>query len=140
LLGNVRNAGKEWHRHRVNSLLEKAAQMAIEGDVKEATALAKIAMALIKNNKLDMDEGEELPYDEIVPPAFEPSFIPKSGKKTYGLDSSWAGCAKKVKCGLEICGFAAVDVFKNTAFHLNAIQTPPLKNMSLLEYYCQIIK
>ncbi|MDR2125588.1 MAG: hypothetical protein LBP63_01990, partial [Prevotellaceae bacterium] len=72
LLGNVRNAGKEWHRHRVNSLLEKAAQMAIEGDVKEATALSKIAMALIKNNKLDMDEGEELPYDEIVPPAFEP--------------------------------------------------------------------
>jgi hypothetical protein len=72
LLGNVREAGKEWHRYRVNNLLEKAAQMAIEGDVKEATAISKVAMALIKNNKLDIDEGEELPYDEIIPPSFEP--------------------------------------------------------------------
>jgi hypothetical protein len=72
LLGNVREAGKEWHRHRVNHLLEKAAKMAVEGNTKEATAISKVAMALIKNNKLDMDEGEEIPYDEIIPPAFEP--------------------------------------------------------------------
>ncbi|MDR2065436.1 MAG: hypothetical protein LBP85_07000 [Prevotellaceae bacterium] len=72
LLGNVREAGKEWHRHRVNFLLEKAAKMALEGQTKEATAISKVAMALIKNNKLNIDEGEELPYDEIVPPAFEP--------------------------------------------------------------------
>jgi hypothetical protein len=72
LLGNVRDAGKEWHRHRVNYLLEKAAQMAIDGQTKEATAISKVAMALIKNNKLDIDEGEELPYDEIIPPSFEP--------------------------------------------------------------------
>jgi hypothetical protein len=72
LLGNVREAGKEWHRYRVNYMLEKAAQMAINGDTKEATAIAKVAMALIKNNKLDIDEGEELPYDEIIPPSFEP--------------------------------------------------------------------
>jgi hypothetical protein len=52
----------------------------------------------------------------------------------------WSGCAKKAKWGLEICGFAAIDVLRNTAFHLNAIQTPPIEGMTLLVYYCQIVK
>jgi hypothetical protein len=72
--------------------------------------------------------------------AFDPSFIRKSGKKTYGLGSYWSGCAGAVKRGLEICGFAAVDISLNTAFHLNAIQTPRSKDFNLLHYYCQIIK
>jgi len=80
--------------------------------------------------------------------AFDPSFIPKSGKKTYGLGSYWSGCAGAVKRGLEICGFAAVDVNRNTAFHLNVmvgehsrtIQTPASKDFDLVKYYCQIIK
>ncbi|MDR0754187.1 MAG: hypothetical protein LBF04_02240 [Prevotellaceae bacterium] len=78
LLGNVREAGKEWHRHRVNYLLEKAAKMALDGQTKEATAISKVAIALIKNNKLDIEEGEEIPYDEIVPPAFEPVSDPQT--------------------------------------------------------------
>jgi hypothetical protein len=76
LLGNVRNAGKEWHRHRVNVLLEKAAAAAIEGRTAEATALSKVATAFIKNNKLDLEDGEQLPFDEIIPPAFEPTSDP----------------------------------------------------------------
>jgi len=52
----------------------------------------------------------------------------------------WSGCAKKAKWGLEICGFAAIDVLPNTAFHLHAIQTPPIEGMTLLMYYCQIVK
>ena len=73
--------------------------------------------------------------------AFDPSYIPKSGKKTFGLGMYWSGCAKKAKWGLDICGFAAVDIIRNTAFHLNAIQTPVLTAMmTLLQYYCQIIK
>ena len=80
--------------------------------------------------------------------AFDPSFISKSGKKTYGLGSYWSGCAGAVKRGLEICGFAAVDVNRNTAFHLNAmvgehsrtIQTPASKDFDLVKYCCQIIK
>jgi len=72
LLGNVREAGKEWHRYRVNFLLTKAAQMALDGQTKEAIAISKVAAVLVKNNKLDIDEGEELPFDEIVPPTFEP--------------------------------------------------------------------
>jgi len=72
--------------------------------------------------------------------AFDPSYLPKSGKKTYGLDSYWSGCARAVKRGLEICGFAVVDTVINTAFHLNAIQTPKSKNFNLLQYYCQTVK
>lgn len=72
--------------------------------------------------------------------AFDPSYIPKSGKNTFGLGRYWSGCAQKVKWGLDICGFAAVDVIRNTAFHLNAIQTNPMENEPLLDYYCRIIK
>ena len=52
----------------------------------------------------------------------------------------WSGCAKQAKWGLDICGFAVVDVRQKTAFHLNAIQTPPLQEMTLLDYYCGIVK
>jgi len=72
--------------------------------------------------------------------AFDPSYIHKSGKKTYGLGMYWSGCASRSKWGLDICGFAVVDIALNTAFHLNAIQTPKSKDTNLLHYYCQIIK
>lgn len=72
--------------------------------------------------------------------AFDPSYISKSGKHTFGLSKYWSGCAKQAKWGLDICGFAVVDILQNTAFHLNAIQTPKLENMTLLDYYCQIVK
>jgi len=72
--------------------------------------------------------------------AFDPSYIRKSGKKTYGLGMYWSGCASRAKWGLDICGFAVVDTILNTAFHLNAIQTPKSKEVNLLHYYCQIIK
>jgi hypothetical protein len=71
--------------------------------------------------------------------AFDPSYIPKSGKQTFGLGRYWSGCAKQAKWGLDICGFAVVDVLQKTAFHLNAIQTPTLENENLLDYYCRII-
>jgi len=72
--------------------------------------------------------------------AFDPSYIAKSGKCTFGLNKYWSGCAKQAKWGLDICGFAVIDIVQNTAFHLNAIQTPIFENMTLLDYYCQIVK
>lgn len=72
--------------------------------------------------------------------AFDPSYIPKSGKSTFGVSKYWSGCAKKAKWGLDICGFAAVDVIRKTAFHINAIQTPPLPNMTLSDHYCSLLK
>ena len=72
--------------------------------------------------------------------AFDPSYITKSGKCTFGLGKYWSGCAKQAKWGLDICGFAVIDILQNTAFHLNAIQTPPFEDMTLLDYYCKIVK
>ncbi|OPZ31023.1 MAG: Transposase DDE domain protein [Bacteroidetes bacterium ADurb.BinA174] len=71
--------------------------------------------------------------------AFAPSYIPKSGKSTFGVNKYWSGCSKQAKWGLDICGFAAVDVNRKTAFHLNAVQTPPLENMTLLVHYCSLL-
>jgi hypothetical protein len=72
--------------------------------------------------------------------AFDPSYISKSGKKTYGLDQFWSGVAGATKLGLEIGGIAAVDIENNTALHLEAIQTPTHKDLSdkgmtLLDWY-----
>ena len=76
--------------------------------------------------------------------AFDPSYISKSGKETYGLDKFWSGCASQVKLGLEIGGIAAVDIENNTAMHLEAIQTPTYKdletkNFSLIDWYAELI-
>lgn len=72
--------------------------------------------------------------------AFDPSYIPKSGKKTEHLGTFWSGCAQKAKRGLEIGGFAVVDVENNTALSLEAIQTPSTtelktKNKTLVTHY-----
>jgi len=76
--------------------------------------------------------------------AFDPSYISKSGKETYGLDKFWSGCASQVKLGLEIGGIAAIDIENNTAMHLEAIQTPTFKdletqNISLVDWYADLI-
>lgn len=76
--------------------------------------------------------------------AFDPSYIPKSGKKTYGLGKYWSGCANQIKWGLEIGGIAAIDFDNNTALHLEAIQTPSKedlasKSFNLLDWYAKII-
>jgi hypothetical protein len=41
---------------------------------------------------------------------FDPSYLPKSGKKTPHLGRYWSGCAGMVKRGLEIGGFAVADL------------------------------
>lgn len=77
--------------------------------------------------------------------ALDPSYIPKSGKSTYGRGRYWSGVAKSTKWGLDICGFAVVDIKQNTAFHLNAWQTPTSselekKEMTLLTYYGSLVE
>ena len=63
--------------------------------------------------------------------AFDPSFISKSGKNTFGLGKYWSGCAKDTKKGLEIGGLAIIDIYNNTAFHLEAVQTYPSRLLHL---------
>ena len=71
---------------------------------------------------------------------FDPSYISKSGKSTFGVGRYWSGVAGAVKRGLEISGIAAIDISNHTALHLEAIQTPnDLKKGELLNHYAKII-
>jgi len=69
LLGNVRNATKEWQRYKVISMIDRAYEIA------EAKLNAKdILMAadkLGKYTQLDKEDIQRLPYDEIVPQNWE---------------------------------------------------------------------
>lgn len=76
--------------------------------------------------------------------AFDPSFIPKSGKQTPHIDTFWNGCTQQAIRGLEISGLALVDIENNTAVHLEAIQTPDqsslgLKDWSRVDHYADCI-
>ncbi len=57
--------------------------------------------------------------------AFDPCFIPKAGKKTYGRDFFWNGSHNRAEKGLEISAFAIVDIQRNTGFTLSVQQTEP---------------
>jgi hypothetical protein len=71
--------------------------------------------------------------------AFDPCYIPKSGKSTEGISRFWSGCAGAVKHGLEICGMAALDLTNHTALHLVAVQTIVLETENLLQFYARIL-
>ena len=89
----------------------------------------------------------ELCNDQFSGPvilAFDPSYIPKSGKHTPHLGYYYSGCLGKAVKGLEIGGLAAVSIDDNTAFHLEAIQTISRKEldekeMTLVDFYTQTI-
>jgi len=52
-------------------------------------------------------------------------FIPKSGKKTYGLDWFYNGSASRSQKGLEISVIAVIDVAAHRGYSLSVQQTPP---------------
>jgi Transposase DDE domain len=53
------------------------------------------------------------------------SFIPTSGKQTFGLGNFCNGCANRAERGLEISTLAVVEVTRRCAFTLAVAQTPP---------------
>ncbi len=76
--------------------------------------------------------------------AFDPSYIPKSGKKTEHIGTFWSGASAKALRGLEIGGFAVVDIDNNTAMSLEAVQTPSVKELrqagkTLVTHYAPIV-
>jgi hypothetical protein len=68
---------------------------------------------------------------EVVPPehdqalVMDASFVPKSGKHTYGLDRFWNGSHSRAEKGLEISTLAWLDITENCAYGLSVEQTPP---------------
>ncbi|MCP3851280.1 MAG: transposase, partial [Gammaproteobacteria bacterium] len=76
--------------------------------------------------------------------AFDPSYLPKSGKSTDNLGYFWSGCAGKSLKGLEIGGIAIVDIENNTSMNLEAVPTPNAKQMkqqgkTLIDHYAAVI-
>src|SRR5215210_6379250 len=76
---------------------------------------------------------------------FDPSYIKKSGKQTYGMGMFWSGVRQKALKGLEIGCLAFVDVAAGTALHGLAEQTPSPKSLkaeeeTLVTHYVSLIK
>lgn len=76
--------------------------------------------------------------------ALDPSYIDKSGKATKGVGNFWSGCAGKAKRGLELCGFAVVNVLSGEAYHLKAFQSPSTDELKkqgsdLLSHYGKLV-
>ena len=53
------------------------------------------------------------------------SYLPKAGKKTFGLDYFFSGTAGRNKKGLEISLLSLIDVVREKAWALDVVQTPP---------------
>ncbi len=70
MMGCVRTASKEWYRHMVIEMCREAYRLAKARN--DAKAMALAADKIGKYTKLDKDEQEQLPWDEILPPNFEP--------------------------------------------------------------------
>lgn len=89
--------------------------------------------------KFNEDLILSLPVEERII-AFDPSYLPKSGKHTPGTSYFWSGCANATKYGLEISGFASVGLESRTAMHLYAKQTIRQDGYaSLLDYYAGLV-
>jgi hypothetical protein len=75
--------------------------------------------------------------------AFDPSYLPKSGKKTAHVGRFWSGKDQAVKRGIEVGAMAVVDVKNGTALSLEAVQTPRInKNETgenLVDHYATVI-
>lgn len=56
---------------------------------------------------------------------FDTSFLPKSGKHTWGLDKFFSSTAKRTQRGLEVSLLGVIAVESREAFALDATQTPP---------------
>ena len=74
--------------------------------------------------------------------AVDPSFLPKSGKKTPWIGRFWSGVAGEMKRGQEIFGVGVIDVENHDCMTLSAPQTPDAKSLeemdyNLVEWYCQ---
>lgn len=70
----------------------------------------------------------------------DPSYIPKSGKKTPWLGYFWSGCSGEYKRGLEIMGIGVIDVDNRECMTLGSVQSPDTKTLdnidkSLVDWY-----
>lgn len=67
---------------------------------------------------------DAVPTSHQLMRAQDASFIPKSGKATWGLGRFYNGCASRVERGLEISTLAVVDLTQKGAYVTAVEQTP----------------
>lgn len=77
--------------------------------------------------------------------AIDPSYIPKTGKRTPHIGTFWSGCAGAVKHGLEILGIGLIDVDLHDFMMLRAVQTALEKGrekdeMTLYQWYAKVLQ
>jgi hypothetical protein len=65
-----------------------------------------------------------LRFSNTVIAAIDCSYLPKAGKRTFGLDQFWSGLAGRNKKGLEISLLSLIDVTADKAWTLSVKQTP----------------
>lgn len=104
LLGNVRNAGKEWIRYLVNETLKKAIEDAKALGPKGIKLQIMAANTLGKYNMLDREDAVELPWEDIVPQSIEPTSDPTviGGKKLANKEEEIKKMYEKYKGEIEI--------------------------------------
>lgn len=77
LVGNVRNASKEFQRYRASEMILKGYQVAADAssgtEVKQAMAMIRAGEALVKVHSLDKNEMDYIQFEDIVPMELEPS-------------------------------------------------------------------
>jgi hypothetical protein len=67
---------------------------------------------------------EVIPSEHEQALVIDASFVPKSGKHTYGLDRFWNGSHSRTQKGLEISTLAWLDLTDHCAYCLSVEQTP----------------
>jgi len=100
--------------------------------------LSKKTYARQFRQSFDFAEFNKCLIADLVPPTHEKigvmdcSYIPKSGKQTYGLGFFYDSTHAKASKGLEISNLAVIDVTDNTGYTLSAWQTPPQEEIETL--------
>jgi len=91
------------------------------------------------DTSFDWVSFNKIAITEVVPPEHEQglvmdaSFVPKSGKPTYGLDRFWNGSHSRTEKGLDISTLAWLDLTGHCAYCLSVEQTPASGDASDLE-------
>jgi hypothetical protein len=65
--GNLTTAEKNYQRYTANHLIRLGVAAALAGDYRKSKALKGLADSLVKANNLKDEEGEQMPWDEIIP-------------------------------------------------------------------------
>ncbi len=83
---------------------------------------------------------EQRPVKGSLVAAMDASYLPKSGKKTYGLGKFYSGCLGRAVRGLELSEIALIDRESRQAFAFSTRQTVDGVGKTRLELYAEQVK